>query len=215
MPSPQQLLAVAERQHVRGDYREAVSTLHTVIRSSPSHGLAYFELGNCLYAPLQQVASSGGSLKEWNAQAVEAEHAFRHALGAPTESPAPVGMAYNNLANLISLQGRATEAEHLLRLGLRLQPLAYQYNGLANLLLEPPRGSRLRPRPAEAEELLRAAIAQEREHGCGAPPMEHAYRYNLANLLAQAARPAEAHAHYDAALLLSPNNVWPGTELKP
>jgi hypothetical protein len=103
-------------------------------------------------------------------QAAEAEHAFRHALGSSTTaSPAPLGMAYNNLANLISLRGRASEAEHLLRLGLQLQPLAYQYNGLANLLLELPRGGSRRgvqynsmARVEEAEELMRGAIVQER-----------------------------------------------------
>ena len=61
-------------------------------------------------------------------------------------------------------------------------------------------------RVAEAEHLLRAAIAHEQVQACGAPPMEHAFRYNLGNLLVRAARHAEAAREYDAALLLSPNN---------
>ena len=211
------LMASAERQYARGDVFEAASSLRNAITASPTNGLAYFELGNCLYAPLQAAADSGGSSLKGRSeqqQAAEAEHAFRHALGSSaTASPAPLGMAYNNLANLLSLRGRASEAERLLRLGLQLQPLAYHYNGLANLLLELPRGGSRRgvqynsmARVEEAEELMRTAIVQEREHGCGAPPMEHAYRYNLANLLMRSARAAEALLEYDAALLLSPNN---------
>ena len=196
-------MASAERQYARGDVFEAASTLRHAITSSPTHGLAYFELGNCLYAPLRAAADGGASLKGQSEQqqATEAEHAFRYALGSSTTaSPAPLGMAYNNLANLLSLRGRASEAEHLLRLGLQLQPLAYQYNGLANLLLELPRGGSRRgvqfnsmARVEEAEELMRSAIMQEREHGCGAPPMEHAYRYNLANLLMRSSRLSLIH----------------------
>ena len=73
---------------------------------------------------------------------------------------------------------RSTLLRGLLRRGLKLQPLAYQYNGLGNL--------RLKRRGAagaeEAARLLRGAIAQERSAaGCGAAPMEHAYRFNLGN----------------------------------
>ena len=112
-------------------------------------------------------------------------------------------MAYNNLANVLTLSRRTREAESLLRRGLKLQPLAYQYNGLGNL--------RLKRRGAagaeEAARLFRGAIAQERSAaGCGAAPMEHAYRFNLGNALSALGRAAEARAEYAAAAALRPDS---------
>ena len=40
-------------------------------------------------------------------------------------------MAYNNLANVLTLSRRTREAESLLRRGLKLQPLAYRTTGSA------------------------------------------------------------------------------------
>ena len=137
MPSLQAidaLLSQAESNHRTGRTPAALEELREAHRLAPSATLAPFELGNLLLAALQ---SSSSPLSPSHAeQAKEAEKAFRAALlppqvVTPSRHLAPVGMAYNNLANLLSLRGRHSEAEELLRTGLSVQPVAYQYNGLS------------------------------------------------------------------------------------
>ena len=232
-------LSRAEAHHLAGDTEMALDVLRQAVRTSPGALVLSFELGNCLFAPLQFAAETGALVE--GAAAIEAESAFRAALGegtvaAANETPqrhlAPVGMVYNNLANLMSLRGRYDEAEELLRAGLhRADKVAYLYNGLANLLLRKARSVAKTPPPAsaqaglgsgdseddgddddnwfddesgssppssgsrggeqarlldEAASLLSMAIAHERENtaACApaAPPMEHAYRENLAHV---------------------------------
>ena len=130
---------------------------------------------------------------------------------------APLGMAYDNLASLMSFRGKYNGAEKLLRTGLRLKPIAYQYNGLASLLLRraekqsarrsgadaatasaaPPDAALLE----EAATLLQRAIVHERTTVCAAgPPREPAYRENLAHVLSKLGRTDEAFWHAQLAL---------------
>ena len=135
------LLTRAEDAHIAHDTPRALEALRGAEKLMPAATIASFELGNLLLAPLQAADESGLQIDE--GAAAEAEGAFRRALSqtkamrkAPSRWHAPLGMAYNNLANLLSLRGRYAEAETLLRTGLTLQPLAYQYNGLANILMQ-------------------------------------------------------------------------------
>ena len=274
-------LSHAEAHHLAGDTAMALNMLRAAVRTSPGATVLSFELGNCLFAPLQAAAEAGAAVE--GASAAEAESAFRVALSEGTEAAAnktprrhlaPIGMAYNNLANLMSLRGRYDEAEELLRAGLRrADKVAYQYNGLASLLLRKASSVAKTPPPAsqqagvaaasigdldddddddwfedesgsspspsggrgsgaadgaaagaagagadageqarlldEAASLLGMAIAHEREStaACApaAPPMEHAYRENLAHVRARRApalclprglpSPALVHTH--------------------
>ena len=247
------LLARAEAHHVARRHRDALDALRSAARLAPHASVAPFEMGNLLLARLQANAEvrakAGPAVEEADegAEAEEAEAAFRAALATePASAPsrphrhlAPLGMVYNNLANLLSLRGRAAEAEALLRSGLRLAPVAYQYNGLASLLLRKATHAGDKPTPAppplaaddddawfeetsdsdeatvrvaapvesnrtallvEAASLLQMAISHERDAGraCGggggggAPPMEHAYRENLAHVFSQLGRSEEA-----------------------
>jgi len=143
--SVSELLTRAEQHHHAGRSTQAVAVLRRVLKVTPA-GRAYFELGNCLLAP----AKSGGSDADKNTGltdgvASEAEAAFRAAIavagrtGAQEPLGTPLGMTYNNLGNLLaSRPGRRAEAMHVLREGLRLEPIAYQYNGLAALVLREP-----------------------------------------------------------------------------
>ena len=201
-------LLSAQSHHHANRPDEALDALRSACQLAPSATVASFELGNILLARLQ--ASEGDSQAAQDEQAAEAEDAFRAALGPPKSATpphhrAPIGMAYNNLANLLSLTRRYTEAEGLLRTGLRVQPVAYQYNGLASLLLRKAqtasvaadsaddetaaRGSNRTALLVESASLLRLALGHEAEAseacgGTGPPPMEHAYRENLAHVLA-------------------------------
>ena len=202
MPSLQAidaLLSQAESNHRTGRTPAALEELREAHRLAPSATLAPFELGNLLLAALQ---SSSSPLSPSHAeQAKEAEKAFRAALSppqvvTPSRHLAPVGMAYNNLANLLSLRGRHSEAEELLRTGLSVQPVAYQYNGLANILLRKADGAADGGNRTallnEAAALLNRAIEHEQRcKGKGPAPMEHAYRENLAHVLSRLEEPEE------------------------
>ena len=136
-------LVESEALHSSGDTKRAAQELRRAEQLVPAAGVASFELGNVLFAPLQMAAERSTHIDE--ALAAEAERAFRAAIAAdesdaavrlPARLRTPIGMAYNNLANLLSVRRRYDEAEAMLRVGLRVQPIAYQYNGLASLLLQ-------------------------------------------------------------------------------
>ena len=271
------LIASAEALHVVGNVEAAIEKLRVAAQSDARATMASFELGNILFAPLQAAAESGEAVRRDDPAAREAEAAFRAALpdvtpsatSTPSPLKAPTGMVYNNLANLLSLLGSYDEAEELLRAGLRIDPVAYQYNGLANLLLRkattavqsthtesgasgvPSRSSQANeeeedddddwfvdetvpPPPAapaspavnathaaleEAVALLHQAVAHEHAisaaaasskgecgssgSGGGAPPMEHAYRENLAHVLLLLGRNADASVQAEHARALA------------
>ena len=222
------LLSSAAASHAAGETSAAKASLRQALQIAPTAGIASFELGNCLFAPLQAAAEAGQPVDD--ASAAQAESAFRAALAVdrtdsslPVRLHAPIGMTYNNLANLLSVQGRSDEAEALLRAGLRIEPIAYQYNGLAGLLLDRV-GEEDARRPAavpsglvtdpssppsppallqEAVELLRRAIEHERTQCATAPRREAVYHDNLADALHQLGRGSEAQAHVQRALALS------------
>ena len=199
------LMLVASRAHEAQDHEYAIRSLRAALEITPNAGSMYFELGNCLFAPLQSAAEAGDPVDAKRAN--EAESAFRAAIAAdddqmPPTLQTPIGMAYNNLGNLLTLQQRYEEAETMLRTGLRIQPIAYQYNGLAHVLVQraEPVGhvfadalpSHDAPTAAdhdravsmleEAVELLKMAISHEAVSCPAGPAREEAYKENLAHV---------------------------------
>ena len=204
--SAERLMAAAKAYHAAGRATEAEQALREVMSLSPFASIAAFELGNCMFAPLQSAADAGLAFDD--GRGAEAEAAFRAALAAraasaarhavvPVQLRAPLGMAYNNLANVVSLRGRHREAEALLRVGLAVQPIAYQYNGLASLLVRRAEESSDRSAPSlrlyqEAAGLLEQAIVHESAACASSPPRHHVFRHNLAHVLTRLERADEA-----------------------
>lgn len=230
--SAEALLSLASHQHDNGgDTVGAVNSLRGAIELSPTYGRAYLELGKCLHV----LATSVQTPKKVALQrAAEAEAAFRTAitLSGDTHTSAPIGMAYYCFASLQSHRGRIPEAEELLRIGLRLEPLGLHYGGLAKLAMgfALPRTSPfgclthlVQPRNAfdskaqapmnteqsvEVEALLRNGIAQVANgNECSAKDVEGDFRLDLAFLLSSRGKYEEASREMRRAIQLAPSRT--------
>ena len=76
---PSLLFEAASLAHGAGDNDGALRSLRAALGIAPRFGGAYFELANCLFAPLQTAAIAGEPLDD-AAAAAAAEDSFRAAI---------------------------------------------------------------------------------------------------------------------------------------